>query len=98
MSTHPAGGNGTGTPTAPHEPVFVGETRAALERLFGGRIDVLLYAGTHAPRIASADGIFLVGPGSPTLAVGRAAGKPGHVALVELADGIASARIVDLAA
>ncbi|MGH7497242.1 MAG: NAD(P)H-dependent oxidoreductase subunit E, partial [Gemmatimonadales bacterium] len=29
------GANGTGTHEAPHAPVFVGEPRAALERLFG---------------------------------------------------------------
>ncbi len=37
MSPHAqgAGGNGTGTHAALHDPVFVGETRARLERLFG---------------------------------------------------------------
>jgi NADH-quinone oxidoreductase E subunit len=34
MST-PAGGTGTGTHGGPHDPVFVGERRASLERLFG---------------------------------------------------------------
>lgn len=76
---------------------FIGAPRSALEKLLGGTVDVLLYAGTHAPRIASADGIFMVNPGSPTLADGRGAGRLGHVAVVELADGIASARTVDLA-
>ncbi len=32
MTAH--GGNGTGTHFAPHEPVFIGETRDRLERLF----------------------------------------------------------------
>lgn len=76
---------------------FDGSPRGALAKLFGHDIDVLLFAGTHKPYIASADGIFMVNPGSPTLADGRGAGKLGHVAVVELADGVATARVVDLA-
>ena len=34
MSSHGSAGRGPGGATAPHEPVFVGETRARLERLF----------------------------------------------------------------
>src|SRR5256885_6159867 len=76
---------------------FKGSPRDALRTLLGGDIDVLAYAGTHDPRIAWADGMLLVNPGSPTLAVGREKGTLGHVALIEIADGIASARGVDLA-
>ena len=76
---------------------FNGSPRDGLRKLFGQEIDVLLYAGTHKPQIASAAGVFLVNPGSPTLADGRGPGKLGHVAVLELADGIASARVVDLA-
>jgi putative phosphoesterase len=76
---------------------FNGAPRAGLKRLFGGEIDVLLYAGTHLPSIASAEGVFMVNPGSATLPNDRAAGTLGHVAVVELSDGVARARIVDLA-
>ena len=77
---------------------FSGAPRGALRSLFGGDIDVLAYAGTHDPRIAWADGMLLVNPGSPTLPAGREKGTLGHVALIGIADGIASARVVDLIA
>ena len=76
---------------------FKGPPRAALRTLLGSDVDVLAYGGTHDPRIAWAEGMLLVNPGSPTLAIGREKGSPGHVALIEIADGIASARVVDLA-
>lgn len=76
--------------------VFKGRPRDALRTLLGGEIDLLAYAGTHDPRIAWAEGLLLVNPGSPTLPAGRAKGSLGHVALVEIAEGIASARVVDL--
>jgi predicted phosphodiesterase len=68
-----------------------------LRALFGGDLDVLAYAGTHVPRIAWADGMLLVNPGSPTLPAGREKGSLGHVALIEIEGGIVSARVVDLA-
>ena len=76
---------------------FNGSPRAALRKMFGSDVDVLLYAGTHLPQIASAEGVFMVNPGSATLPNDRAAGALGHVAVVELADGVARALIVDLA-
>jgi putative phosphoesterase len=75
---------------------FIGTPREALRALFGGEVDVVAYAGTHVPRIAWADGMLLVNPGSPTLPAGREKGSLGHVAVLEIADGIASARVVDL--
>ena len=41
---------------------------AALVRKFGRRPDVLLCAGTHKAFTAHAAGVFIVNPGSPTLA------------------------------
>jgi putative phosphoesterase len=76
---------------------FNGTPRDALRSLLGTDIDVLAYAGTHDPRVAWAGGMLLVNPGSPTLPAGRDKGSLGHVALIEIADGIASARVVDLA-
>ena len=69
----------------------------ALAAFFGEPIDVLLYAGTHVPRIAWASGMLLVNGGSPTLPNDRPKGSLGTVAVVEVTDGIASARIVELA-
>jgi putative phosphoesterase len=68
----------------------------ALTGFFGEPIDLLLYAGTHVPRIGWADGVFLVNPGSPTLPVDRPKGSLGAVAVVECDGGIAGARIVEL--
>ena len=43
----------------------------ACRTLFGGRIDVCVYGGTHKAQVASAAGILFVNPGSPTLAKAR---------------------------
>ena len=58
---------------------------------------MLLYAGTHIPRIAWASGLLLVNGGRPTIPNDRPQGSLGTVAIVEVTDGIASARIVELA-
>ena len=76
---------------------FKGAPRESLRALFGGDIDLLAYAGTHVPRIAWADGMLLVNPGSPTMPLDRPKGSLGRVALIEIEDGIATARVVDLA-
>src|SRR4029077_19464926 len=75
---------------------FTGPPRQTVRALLGGDIDVLAFAGTHDPRVAWADGMLLVNPGSPTLPAGRSKGSLGHIAVVEIADGVASARVVDL--
>jgi putative phosphoesterase len=69
----------------------------ALTEFFGEPIDILLYAGTHVPRIAWASGMLLVNGGSPTIPLDRPRGSLGAVAIVEVTDGIASATVVDLA-
>ena len=76
---------------------FTAAPRESLRALFGADIDVLAYAGTHVPRIAWADGMLLVNPGSPTLPNDRPKGALGRVALIEIDGGVASARVVDLA-
>ena len=40
---------------------------AAIRQVFGQRLDVLLCASTHQAIIASASGVLIVNPGSPTL-------------------------------
>src|SRR4029077_6174263 len=76
---------------------FTAAPRAALRTLFAEDLDVLAYAGTHVPRIAWADGMLLVNPGSPTLPNDRPKNSLGRVALLQIEDGVASARVVDLA-
>ncbi|HKW78661.1 MAG TPA: YfcE family phosphodiesterase [Candidatus Limnocylindria bacterium] len=85
--------------TTESAPAFkpTGEVGASLTKLFGEPIDLLLYAGTHVPRIGWASGILMVNGGSPTLPNGRPKGSLGTVAIVEVDDRIASARIVELA-
>jgi hypothetical protein len=68
----------------------------SLDAFFGEHVDVLLYAGTHVPRIGYARGTFMVNPGSPTLPADRPKGSLGAVALVEVDEGIASARVIEL--
>ena len=72
------------------------DTKAAIETLFGGPVDVVLYAGTHVPRIGAFGGMLMVNPGSPTIPLDRSKGSLGAVAIVELERGFASARIVEL--
>lgn len=71
---------------------------AAMKEFFGERVDVILYAGTHVPRIGHAAGIFWVNGGSPTIPVDRPKGSLGTVAIAEFDDALVSARIVDLGA
>jgi putative phosphoesterase len=56
-------------------------------RLFGRKVDVCLFGGTHAPQIASAGGTLFVNPGSPTLSQRRSTAiltVDGEVASVDL--------------
>ena len=62
----------------------------------------LAYAGTHVPRIAWADGMLLVNPGSPTYPKGRAARVAGQRALgtvgvLDLSGGAAAFEVIHLA-
>jgi putative phosphoesterase len=52
-----------------NDPIVpVDEFESALSRKFGRKPDVLLCAGTHKAFTAQAAGVFIVNPGSPTLA------------------------------
>ncbi len=46
----------------------------ALQTLFGGKVDVCVWGGTHAARVSAAAGTLFVNPGSPTLAKSRTVG------------------------
>ena len=59
----------------------------AVRLLFGGRIDVCVFGGTHRPAIASSAGTLFINPGSPTLSNTRT------VALLTIDGGTASVEI-----
>jgi putative phosphoesterase len=73
-----------------------GDLGPALKAFFGEPVDLVLYAGTHVPRIASAGGVLMVNGGSPTLPADRPKGSLGSVAIVEVEGGVATARTVPL--
>lgn len=60
---------------------------ASMQMLFGGRVDVCVFGGTHAAIVASAAGTLFVNPGSPTLAKTRTVG------VLTLEDGLAQVEI-----
>lgn len=66
----------------------------AMEHDFGGRMDILVGGHTHQTMIEEHEGILIVNPGSPTLPDGLYG--PGTVALLELSEGQARARIIRL--
>lgn len=69
----------------------------AIRSFFGERPDVILYAGTHVPRIGYAGGMFWVNAGSATMPAGRPRGSLGTVAVVTFEEDMVSARVVELA-
>ncbi len=66
----------------------------AMEREFGGPVDVIVSGDTHVAAIEKYKGVLMVNPDSPTLPNGRF--EPGTVGLLEIAEGKISARIVQL--
>jgi predicted phosphodiesterase len=66
-------------------PALTAET--AMRVLFGGRVDVCVFGGTHRAQVASAAGTLFVNPGSPTLAKARTVG------VLTLGDGTAEVEI-----
>ncbi|MBI4337411.1 MAG: YfcE family phosphodiesterase [Chloroflexi bacterium] len=67
-----------------------------VQQAFGRRVDVIVCGDTHMECIAQVDGALLVNPGSPTLPH-HLDGRLGHVAVLEIANGRAEARIIELA-
>ena len=66
----------------------------AIAEIFGKPVDIVVFGYTHEAMVESHSGILLVNPGSPSL-VGQQV-KLGTVAILELDEGLASARVVDL--
>ncbi len=66
----------------------------AMQRDFGGTMDILVGGHTHQTMIEDYRGILIINPGSPTLLNGLYG--LGTVAILELDNGIAKAKIIKL--
>ena len=66
-----------------------------LERYFTVPIDVVVCGHTHIAKIVENEGLLIVNPGSPTMPNGKT-GVLGQVGILEVSDGVAHARIVQL--
>lgn len=68
-----------------------------LKKKFGEYVDVVVFGDTHEEWVEEHQGILFVNPGSPIYpGIKHELGSPGTVAMLELADGKATARIVQL--
>ncbi len=67
-----------------------------LDRFFKSKVDVVVYGDTHVPEVIRQDGFLQVNPGSPTAPGPNMYLGLGHVAILEIKDGKADARIVEL--
>ena len=69
-----------------------------LRRKFGGNVDVVAFGDTHEELAEWNDGILFINPGSPTYPGRRhTPGTPGTVAILDVAGGEVSPRILNLA-
>jgi len=68
-----------------------------LQRVFGRRVDAVVFGATHREIVAFHRGVLLVNPGSPTLPARPRSGAVGTAALLELERGVALAEIVTFA-
>jgi putative phosphoesterase len=83
-----------------HELIQSGTPRAeavttAMERHFGGAVDIFIFGHTHVPLIEQVNGTLLINPGSTTYPYNRMR-QLGHVALLEVSHGQIEARILSL--
>jgi predicted phosphodiesterase len=85
--------HGLANASHPFEPSPQWLDRAA--ELFGERVQVLLYASTHHPYVATLDGVAVVNPGSALL---PADGAEAALAVLSFADGRAEVRIATVGA
>jgi putative phosphoesterase len=84
--------NGLAKVSDPFEPSadWLDKTAA----LFGERVQVLLYASTHRPHMATLDGVTVANPGSALL---PADGAEAALVMISLTNGRAEVRIVPIA-
>ncbi len=76
-----------------------GKATETLSKKFGQPVDVTVFGDTHEELICRWDSALMVNPGSPTYPGRRhRRGALGTIALLEVAGGMAEARIVDLEA
>ena len=74
-----------------------GRASETLSRKFGEPVDVVLFGDTHEELVCHWDGVLIVNPGSPTYPGKRhRRGTLGTVGILEIEDGRAIARIIDL--
>ncbi len=67
-----------------------------LEKIFGKKVDIVVFGYTHEPLVEEHQGLLFVNPGSPTM-IGQVR-KMGTVATLELSPGKREAKIINLAA
>ncbi|MBI4288759.1 MAG: metallophosphoesterase family protein [Chloroflexi bacterium] len=66
----------------------------AMEREFGGPVDIIVSGDTHVAIVESYKGILIINPGSPTLPNGMY--QLGTVGLIEICDGRLEASVIQL--
>ncbi|MSQ40673.1 MAG: metallophosphoesterase [Dehalococcoidia bacterium] len=71
-----------------------GSLQAALQWVFGARVDIVVFGHTHEALIEAYQGVLLVNPGSPTLP--SPAGRPATVAILELTPAGPEARVIEV--
>ena len=70
-------------------------TETLMDRYFGGAVDVIVFGDTHIAHVErTVGGVLMVNPGSPALP--RNIREPGHVGVLTIEDGEASAEILAL--
>lgn len=66
----------------------------AMDRYFGGRVDILVFGDTHVPVAEKCKGVVVVNPGSPSLPWGLR--QLGTAGLLCIEDGLVEARVIEL--
>lgn len=69
----------------------------SVARRFGGPVDIVIHGDTHVAEVERREGILVINPGSPSLPNNLTA-RPGTIALLDIEDGRAQARILQLQA
>jgi len=68
-----------------------------LMKTFGKPVDIVIFGDTHEELVDEQQGILFINPGSATFpGINHALGSPGTIAMLEIDDGTASARIIQL--